>query len=46
MDIIFVSSETSRISKQHILILNLSHKIEFPRGKCWLILTFTVCGKI
>ena len=46
MDIISVSSETSRISKQHILILNLSNKIEFQRGKCWLILTFTICGKI
>ena len=38
MDIIFMNSENSKTSKPHVLILNLTDKIDLKRGqKCCFI---------
>ena len=48
MDVIFMNTENSRMSKPHFLICNLTDKIDLQRGKkafLYQILIFTIHGK-
>ena len=49
MDTIFMSSENSRTSEYHVLVLKLADKLDLRRGQKLLlyqILVFTIYGKI
>ena len=49
MDTIFMSSENSRTSEYHVLVLKLADKLDLRRGQKLLlyqILVFTIHGKI
>ena len=45
MDTIFMNSENSKTSKPHVLILNLTDKIDLRKGEKIIALLFITHGK-